>query len=760
MPQAQTVPSNDDLVQPEFDVRTGEPKKPQGIKSNSISTSKQSTVINASDIKVSKGKWLKDKLNSLYEDPKFKTASPEQQKQYRSLAYDKWIAPYYKSVLKDEPPTKEQWLTKDFSTYQQGTIAKDAPIKDAYKKVGSEIGLHTLKATSDISSGIAHDLSYVGRMMDSFFEVDKDLKPGERNVEQVLSDVSGYMYKKSEYYAGRLENIHGSLPGEKPKFSKDVPGRLAELGTGAVFFEATGGAKVAKVLNVANPKTAALAYQMAKASWNGAVDYGMWSASQGDSPKEIADSFATGGVLGPAAKLVQRRGLDPLFEAFKSLFKWGDKTTSTQVIEQIIEKASTKSGETTPTTLQSLVRDKKLSPEGDKLIGAAAIKLDEMSQAKFKKPYSELAYIQKIHILNKASTTLADAMQTAKSEGMPKQLVQAQAKEQDELIASIFPEAKASQEKVDKFVQQHGEPVVQTKLLASLPHHNTTIDSSWKHLQARVSFLKSQRNRAKGLAEVQVINDALNEEYNLMKQKAAKEKNLSKGTVGGASANDPQVFKGDEYAVTPNVDPYKHGFTEWYDDSFAKGVAQSAKQQALVKGQKQSFLANAIDNSFLVGSNISVMTRKGEGITKQLFHPQFGLVGGINYEVKIVNTLVEQGATSSTEKMLYINQLGMRPNVVARVWPVKGGGQALFLNAAMEADRQNIGMALIPYNESKSFYEKLGMKEVGDTMMLDKEGVKNLLRSKGLMMMLLGAGIAYSSNKILSEGDFSVKGSN
>jgi len=58
-----------------------------------------------------------------------------------------------------------------------------------------------------------------------------------------------------------------------------------------------------------------------------------------------------------------------------------------------------------------------------------------------------------------------------------------------------------------------------------------------------------------------------------------------------------------------------------------------------------------------------------------------------------------------------INYLGMRPNVVARVWPVKGGGQALFLNAAMEADRQNIGIALIPFNESKSFYEKMGMQE-------------------------------------------------
>jgi len=47
----------------------------------------------------------------------------------------------------------------------------------------------------------------------------------------------------------------------------------------------------------------------------------------------------------------------------------------------------------------------------------------------------------------------------------------------------------------------------------------------------------------------------------------------------------------------------------------------------------------------------------------------------------------------------------------------------------------------------KAFTKKMGMQETGSYMVMDKDQVKNLLRNKGLMMMLLGAGITYSSNK-------------
>lgn len=735
------------LETPEFSVRTGAPTGKQAITKKPLEIS---------DITTQKGKWLRDKLSSLYTDPKYKTASPEQQKAYKELAYTKWVQPYYTKVLKTNAPTKEDWLTGSTHLFE-GTPIKDRPIESAYKKAGAEIGLHTMKATTDITSGLLHDLSYVGRVMDSLVG-DDERKPGEKNLEQVFEAGSQAIKKKGEDWQGRLDDLHNApKEGEKPKFTKDVPGRLAELGTGAVFFEATGAGKAAKVLNVKNVKTAALAYQMAKASWNGAVDYGLWSASQGDKPKEVVESFGTGGVLGPAAKLAQRGALDPLFGLLKDLFKWGGKDATQQVINEAVTKALTKI-EATPSPETSA-----LNEQSRKASTIAATSLDKYSMEKFKKPFKELGYIQKAHVLNKLLAVTADAAETAKREGMPKQLVQAQAKEQDELMAQIFPEAKASQQKVEEFVKQSGLEPQSTKLLATLPHHNTTIDSPMKHIQARVSFLKGRlnilRESGKGSSsEAKDIIAAMNEEYGLMKAKVAKQK--AKGTVGGAAAGDPRAFHGEQYVVTPNIDPYNTGFGDWRADSFAQGVAQLARQQAAAKGSARSFMTDAIDNSFMIGANLSKKAFLQEGTTKQLLHDQFGVVGGINYSMEKAYNLGENSGFHPNDKLLFINWLAMRPNVVARVWNVPGGGQTLFLHAAQEAERTGSGIALIPYDASKSFYEKMGMHEVGSYMAMSHKEVQTLLKNKGLLMMLLGAGITYGANKELSQGDYSVKGSN
>lgn len=737
MSQEQQIP----LETPEFNVRTGAPTATQKIAVRKP--------LEISDVTTKKGKWLSDKLSSLYNDPKYKTASPEQQKAYKSLAYTKWVQPYYTKVLKTNAPTKEDWLTG--STHSlEGTTVKDRPIEGAYKKVGQEIGLHTMKATTDITAGLLHDLSYVGRAID-YIAGKEDLKPGEKSLEQHIESLSqGVKDKTGAYWNDRLREQHND---QKPTLKNDVPGKIAEFGTQAVFFEATGAAKGAKLLNVANPKTAALAVQMAKASWNGAVDFAGWSASQGETPQEVAKSGVEGAVGGAVLKSAQRTGLDPLFGMFKDLFKWGGKEATQQVVNEAITKALTKI-EPTPSPETSA-----LSAQSRKASTIAATELEKYSQEKFKKSFKELAYIQRQHVLNKLLTLSSDAIQTASSEGMPKQLVQAQAQEQDDLMAQIFPEAKASQQQVEAFVKQSGLEPQSTKLLATLPHHNTTIDSPWKHLQARASFLKSQLRTAKG-AEREDLQKALNEEYTLMKEKSAKQKTTPKGTVGGAAANDPKVFK-DDYVVTPNIDPYNTGFAEWRADIFASSVAQASKNQALAKGQQQSFLANAIQNSFMVGSNLSRKAFLQEGVTKQLIHPKYGMVGGINYETQLAHTLGERSGLNPRDPMVYINWLGLRPNVVARAWPVKGAGQTLFLNAAMEADRINAGIALTPYDESKSFYEKMGMREVGSYMVMSKEEVKTLLKNKGLLMMLLGAGISYGmQDKNLTEGDYSVKGSN
>lgn len=733
IPTQNSQTSDNDLPKVEFDVRTGAPK--QGVKASS------NKVIEVSDVKTQKGLWLKNKLLSLYNDPKYKNATPEQQKSWRSLAYQKWVTPYYKQILKTDPPTEEYLFEK---------IGHGETFKQKYTRLNEELRLHTLKAASEATSGLIHLGSVtVGAAIDHFsdYKNDPDFHPekGDRTLTQIIESSRKLFDEGTKEFSEELKQYHGGQ--EKIPFKNDIPGRIAELGTGAAFFEATGAAKAAKVLNVANPRTAALAYQMAKASWNGAIDFGLWSASQGEKPKDILESTETGAVFGIGAKLSQRKLLDPLWGIFKEVFKWGGKDATKEVLDDVFKGPK---GETSTA----------LTAQGKQASLFTRDILDKYSAEKFGKGYQKLNYIQRQHVINRMMSVVGDAIQQGKIEGMPPQIVQAQAQEQNDLVSKIFPEAKASQEKVDKFIAANGQPPQQTKLLASLPHHNTTVDSSWKNLQARASFLKAQLKTVKeGSPEFKDIQQALNEEYALMKIKKAKQQS-SKGTVGGAAAGDPTVFRGEEYVITPNVDPYKHGFTEWQTDSFAQGVAQQAKIQALAKGQEKSFITNSINNSYLTGASLAKNTSIEKGFTKQLFHSQFGLVGGVNYEFMQAGSLGERSGIGRTEQLLYINYLGMRPNVVARVWNVPGGGQSLFLNVAQEANRRNIGIALIPFDESKSFYEKMGMREVGSYMIMDKDQVKNLLKNKGLLMMLLGAGISYGSNKVLADGDFSVKGSN
>jgi hypothetical protein len=762
---SQQIPTStqDDLPVAEFNPRTGAP-----------TSSKQKIVsakpLEISDVKTFKGKWLKDKLTSLYNDPKFKDASPEQQKAYKSLAYEKWVSPYYTKVLKTNAPPKEDWLTRG-GAHEITFLEK---MRSFGTNLDKEVSLHTMKTTTNVTAGllrnVADGLDYISTTM-------ANTSP----VAEVVRKSSQFVEKKGEEWQGRIEDQHRETHGGKDlSFKNDIPGRIAELGTQAIFFEATGAAKAAKLFNVANPKTAALALQIAKASWNGAVDFAAWSASQGEKPSEIGASAVSGAVLGGVLKTGQRAGLDPLFGLLKNSFKWGGKEATQQIISKAIQEAADRSEEYGSTDKSyrpsgwihdipaphssvfdpDFKPDSPLSEQSRKASTIAASELEKYSVSKFGRPFKELGYIQRAHVLNKLLAVTADAAKSASTEGMPKQIIQAQAKETDEMMAAIFPEAAASQKKVEEFVKQSGLEPQSTKLLASLPHHNTTIDSSWKHLQARASFLKSRLRTAKG-AEREAILKAYNEEFALMKEKATREKaTKSKGTVGGAAANDPKAFHGEQYVVTPNIDPYNTGFGDWRADSFAQGVAQMARQQAAAKGSARSFLTDAIDNSFMVGANLSKKAFLQEGTTKQLLHDQFGVVGGINYQMERAYNLGENSGFHPNDNLLFVNWLAMRPNVVARVWNVPGGGQTLFLHAAQEAERTGAGIALIPYDASRSFYEKMGMHDVGSYMAMTHTEVQNLLKNKGLLMMLLGAGITYGASKELSQGDYSVRGSN
>lgn len=992
----------------EFNPRTGEPlfgsdyykNNPAGtVTKDTVTAKPQQSQQPKVDTKPHRGMWLSRKLNGLKTDPKYLQGSDEQKKHWNQLAYDKWVIPYYKNILKTDPPSYA-------TLFDPQTHASEYNRAQFWEKLNNKAqdptqGLRMIKEASHVMAGFQDDLAFVGSALDFVFDktvgsldresrskteklLEKDYK-GEADYQKIydamhqgrsqarrpLKDKMGPIeefYSMQQPFRERerlvQEQIENLEINKKKSIVEKVADHIPGFVTDTVFFEVTGGRSAASALSIKYPKAAAFLTRRAIDSLNGAVDFALWNKSTGESGVEGAKA---GAVFGPIVTPI-----------LKTIFNFGGPQTTKRVVMDAVEKASGKTEQTAPKEtakefLERLLPKPKPHPTVEKATQVISDEINEYAQKKFGKPYKDLPFIQKQHVLNRVTAEVAGVQSTSSVDTLPKEIIQAASQEEQETINQIFPEAKKAQQQVDQFIQQNGGKPVQNKMLASLPHHNTTIDSSWKHLQARASFLKSRLQTAKG-EEAKQITEALNEEYRLMKEKAEREKILKAASEGkfkaqgirdflfgkrnlkekplglpkdpkqaewfakqkvleksvneiardpisllsqirssvqrigkkgykvptitlnkydrnevqpalyayiegsadarqmelikdlkidtqhldqlkqfnerplyesqGVTETDALSRKGTkEFGLTlqsqlelknllsqqkdvvrPKTDPnielplesteseavrqkaidiatmggerqtvldaakkgkfraeasregrtvglpeytiqdvvntpfsYSNPFTEW-SDSFARGVQRSAQEQARAKGQEQSFLGNAISNSYMIGNYLLKKVSKYEGFTKTLYHPQYGLVGGLNYEFQNPGALGEHSLMHPKDNILYINYLGMRPNVVARIWDVPGGGQTLFLEAAKAANDANAGIALIPYDESQSFYEKMGMHHSGSYMVMTPEEVKSLLRNKGLLMMLMGAGITYGASNIDKYGDYSVKG--
>lgn len=769
--------NSDQMPVLEFDPRTGAPlfppeyyNKPHPENEQLMDDSLSSTNVGPQKSSTPhRGMWLSRKLQGLYNDEKYKSGSAEFQKSYREKAYDLWVAPYYKSVLKADPPTKDDWVNNTHKDFARSQFFNDAITKD---KVHA---LSVLEETIHVMAGIQSDLQYVGKGLDYWFEHFSGPvvpKSGDQKIvkrigpaEKLFKSNKEYAQELEHYYQDRIDNLEG---GKKKDIVEKIGDKVPAFVTDAVFFEALGGAKATKALRISYPKAANFVGRRAIDSLNGAIDFAIWNKTTGESG---VSGLGYGAVFGPVVSPI-----------LNTIFRFGGQESVKRVVNDAVEKASQKTVKAAEEVSSSVVdaTKAKAHPSVEKATQIITDEMNSYSKEKFGKEYSQLAYIQKVHVNNKLLGEVAAATKAAEREGLPKEVIQTVSKEEQETIEKIFPEAKKAQQSVDQFLQQQGKGkgVVSTKLLATLPHHNTTIESSWRDLQARASFLKnavkrSQETLAAGVKnpqrraqlqqEVKALNEALNEEFKLMKEKAEKQRKKEGGfaflgkdprqainkrieTLTDSPKAQPDN-RGD-YKINFLENPDRNGFIDWYNDGFARGIAKhfyEGSQSQTDKAAAQTLLNHyhSIDNSFLIASNLAKQARMGEGYTKQLFHPQYGLVGGINYSFEGAGSLGEHSGFSSKDKVLYINYLGARPNVVARVWNAPGVGQSLFVDAAQEAYNHGTGIALIPYDQSVPFYKKMGMHFVGNYMAMTKNEVGEFLKNKGLLMMLLGGGITY-----------------
>lgn len=760
-PQQKTQDDFSPIPKPEFSVRTGQPLSDIDLSQSetSVKVPVKAAAKQPSTSTPKRGMFLVNRLNKLYTDPLYKNGDETVKQYYKDKAYDKWVVPYYKHIG-ENAPTREEFLSGQHKSsnsklgWYQGIVDK-AP----------GMGYAALKETSKITGGLAGLMSYAGAGIDWIAGSDVDEKQGglkkagtnDKNLETHLKDVQVYFKTKEDYYDKQLE---ASNDGHASTWRDNPEQKTAQLVTQGVFFEATGAGKAAKLFQVANPRTAAMLVKMVKSSWNTAVGFGLWSASQGDTPQDIKSSAETGAVLGPLGALGKKiTGLDKFHDMLTTMFKYGGAESAKPIINDAVGKAATGHGKELvqqyleepmskaelQTKIEDLLKSVQateianknkgvggLTPESSIGSSAIAVRLHEMSQDKYTKTFDKLSWIQQRGIINKfLSTDTLGAKLRAEAQPPSAEVLHTMVKEQQDKLNQATPVAAEVDKKVGEFVKSNGNKPEVLKIKATMPHHNTTVDSPWKDIQARTSFLKSQLRRYKqGTPEHKELQEAINEEYSLMQEKANKQIDPNRSKPGGALINDMNAFKGDELLVRPASPGDRQIFAEWRNDKIAGQVHEQITKSSPVGAMDRK--AQAIMTSFQAGSMLEVFAKDRFQDTVVLHHNQYGPIGGANYSV----------IGTGKDKTLMLNWISLRPNVVAKAFDTPGAGQALFLSVLEKARAANAGVELHSAPSAANFYTKMGMTgDDNNNFKMSSEQVKQMLAQKGLIAALLAAGI-------------------
>lgn len=524
---------------------------------------------------IRRGQWLRNRMLELYNDPMYKNASPDVKQYYKEKAYDKWVVPYYKHIGMT-PQTKEQFVTgvpdhesglQSFFNYLTLSGQKYAQAREVRAQRRETILESAAERSSKFLAGVSSMLNWATK---SFQDTASRTLLLDRTLPKGMTDYHPYekYFKTAEnYYDQQAQHLDDML---EDRHAKGLTSTITDLATQSIFFEASGGAKAAELFKFANPRTATLGLKMAKTAWNGAVTGMFWAPTTGGKASDIPGDAASFALLDV--------GLKASTAAFyKTMGKFFNSEFVNKILESTATKLASGKGVTIPKAEEfakggDVVNQQAAEAGAARVLNEAAQKVNGGSEkGAFKRmsPRKQKALLLRLSLVaEKAKEMNLDERQELEATHLT---------EQEDKNKSVVPVAAKVQEKVDGIIKEAGLEPTQAKIGATLPHHNTTIDSPLQHISARISWLQ---NRLKShvredliMSDVETIKEALRQEKQLYKQaKILQEIREGKRTVSGGSGRGEPMSP--EH-MAAHQDAFEQARREWQEANPGKDYASN-----------------------------------------------------------------------------------------------------------------------------------------------------------------------------------------
>lgn len=513
---------------------------------------------------IRRGQWLRNRMLELYNDPMYKNASPDVKQYYKEKAYDKWVVPYYKHIGMT-PQTKEQFVTgvpehesglQSFFNYLTLSGQKYAQAREVRAQRRETILESAAERSSKFLAGVSSFLNWATTSAQETLTG----RPVKQTGQEPFKVAENYYNQQAQHLDDILEDRH----------AKGLTSTITDLATQGIFFEASGGAKAAEMFKFANPRTATLGLKMAKTAWNGAVTGMFWAPTTGGKPSDIS-----GDVAGFALLDVGLKASTAAF--YKTMGKFFNSEFVNKILESTATKLASGKGVEIPKEAEfakggDVVNQQAAEAGAARVLNEAAQKVNGGSEkGAFKRmsPRKQKALLLRLSLVaEKAKEMNLDEKQELEATHLS---------EQEDKNKSVVPVAAKVQEKVDGIIKEAGLEPTQAKLGATLPHHNTTIDSPLQHISARIAWLQ---NRLKShvredliMSDVETIKEALRQEKQLYKQaKILQEIREGKRTVSGGSGREEPMSP--EH-MAAHQDAFEQARREWQEANPGKDYASN-----------------------------------------------------------------------------------------------------------------------------------------------------------------------------------------
>lgn len=484
-------------------------------------------------------KWLTSRLDSLYNDPDYKNATPERQQFYKQRAYEKWAVPYYKHVGQTVPSLEEFLGTKKPASQSESAMIASYHGSDRQAQATEQQRIQALKdehhersffagvkVADETISGISNIFSFLSKYSGQGLEwTEHGIRAPQKSNQatKVFDRATDYYDKQAQDMEDRIQDLGGH----------NLETNMSSLVAQASLFEATGGAKAASFIKLANPETAAFSVRLLKAQWNGAVNGLFWDLSTGAKPKDIPMDVSTFAIFDGVG--LHSKGLAQALGVFS-------KSAPREVMQQTIKNAAeglVKDGVPLPKQAEFNVDNYQQNNKAATAVIART--LNEMAGLKNTKKvlnakdmngaFKKLTPAQQKEVMTRLFMMLSQSQDIA-SHDLATQLAPQYIKESEANAAKVVPKVSQEvQKSVNDFVkkrmpQASDADITHTKYGAILPRHTTTDKSPIAHVSARISWLSNTLKRGdKTLAadERRALQQALTEEKELYKtMKAAK----------------------------------------------------------------------------------------------------------------------------------------------------------------------------------------------------------------------------------------------